>query len=797
VGRRRLLANPATDVDWGGLETVAVADVEGTVGTVLESEVHQSATDFDAISRPVIAVAPDGSVTELSYNEAGRLDTVQVNQELYVRELDYDAKGQRRFIVYGNFVRTRYTYDKLSYRLTRLETFRSNAPNQPLQDLSYTYDPVGNVVEIRDHAQQTHFYAGLMTQPVTRYAYDPLYRLVSASGREHDSLQSGHTDPAFGKPIAHPNDANKLRPYTQTYAYDPSGNLTQMQHSAGPTGSWTRTCLYAVNSNRLLEAGGSFGYDAHGNMTGMPHLPGSLGWDHADRLFTVHMLGGGTGRYTYDNTGQRIRKTLVRNGGLVEERVYLGPFEIHRRSQAGTETFRRNTLHVMDDQSRIALIETDTGSNATRVRYQFGNHLGSCALEVDNSVAAKIISYEEYHPFGTTSAWLGANDIEASERRYRYTGKEKDEETALYYHGARYYAPWLGRWTAADPVGMKAGTNVYAYVRNNPVRLHDPSGTDGKKPPVWHEVLTEDKGAKYYMREDAGAYGRETGQFREAWVDYGPQEVQFKGGVIIGSRSKPITKAEAEKKVDPKEVAKEWAKEEMAKKALEEAQRKVDEALEEAARQAEEEEAAKAEKEGMLDSLQTTLDVAGLVPGFGEVADVLNAGVSLARGDYTGAAMSLAAAVPLAGGVAAAAKLTRKAFKAHAHAERTIKAAELINKGVKLAGKEADAAEDAAALLRSGLSKSEAGSFYHEAVGLAGSGGGADLVGKGWQKEVKTHFGPMYDWQFKSVEPQSQWYSHVYSHANRAPDGSPLYPIRIVEQVYIDPTTGFGIKFMY
>jgi RHS repeat-associated protein len=112
------------------------------------------------------------------------------------------------------------------------------------------------------------------------------------------------------------------------------------------------------------------------------------------------------------------------------------------------------------------------------VRYQLGNQLGSCVLEVDNSLAAQVISYEEYHPFGTTALWLGRGDIEVSDRRYRYTGKEKDEETGLYYHGARYYAPWLARWTSADPTGTKDGTNVYTYVRNNPVVLFDPDGRE-------------------------------------------------------------------------------------------------------------------------------------------------------------------------------------------------------------------------------------------------------------------------------------------------------------------------------
>ncbi|MFK1438125.1 hypothetical protein ACIU0H_31405 [Pseudomonas aeruginosa] len=62
-----------------------------------------------------------------------------------------------------------------------------------------------------------------------------------------------------------------------------------------------------------------------------------------------------------------------------------------------------------------------------------------------------------------------------------------------------------------------------------------------------------------------------------------------------------------------------------------------------------------------LDDLQTTLDVIGLIPGVGEFADIANAGISLARGDYAGAALSLLSAIPFAGWLGTAGKAARKA----------------------------------------------------------------------------------------------------------------------------------------
>src|SRR5687767_13599144 len=63
-------------------------------------------------------------------------------------------------------------------------------------------------------------------------------------------------------------------------------------------------------------------------------------------------------------------------------------------------------------------------------------------------------SYEEYHPYGSPAWWAQDATAEVSLKRYRYTGMERDEETGLQAHGVRMYAPWLGRWTSADPTGL-------------------------------------------------------------------------------------------------------------------------------------------------------------------------------------------------------------------------------------------------------------------------------------------------------------------------------------------------------
>jgi len=293
--------------------------------------------------------------------------------------------------------------------------------------------------------------------------------------------------------------------YAENYAYDAAGNLLSMGHVVS-SGNWTRRYAYsepsqitaAETGNRLTAtslpgdpAAGPFtatyAHDAHGNMTRMPHLS-AMTWDEDDRLRSTTPNAGGTPQvtwYAYDAGGQRVRKATDQPGTTVlkSERICLGAIEVYREyGTDGTPSLERETLHVSDGDQAVALAEnrtkgTDKGS-AALFRYQHSNHLGSAVLELEDK--ANIITYEEYFPYGSTSYQAVTSQMETP-KRYRYTGKERDEENDLYYHGARYYAPWLARWVSCDPDGLRDGTDPYSYARNSPSVLKDGSGRAAEK----------------------------------------------------------------------------------------------------------------------------------------------------------------------------------------------------------------------------------------------------------------------------------------------------------------------------
>jgi RHS repeat-associated protein len=486
----------------------------------LEASELRTTTRYDALGRAIEIVTPDARRIAATYGRSGSLRTLSVDGTPYVRLLAHNARGQRVLIAYGDGTAagagagptTRYAYDPNTFRVTRLRSERMTPSGDtwtgagvPQQDLTYAYDLVGNVAAIDERTAGCGV-AGTADgrdRLLRTFTHDPFGRLVAATGRAcatigsprpfADSARCGSFPAPFVATA--PTQANApdlTEGYKETYVYDPADNLLELVYrpTTGAGTSWHRRFAHGglppsdwadAPNNRLTGihhgsgAPAVLGYDDTGHLLSQ-NASRSYRWDHAGRLVGFRVQAGvGTSvsaRYLYGASGDRVKKWVRRGGtaALDESVVYLGRLaERQRWAKAGGG--ESGLLHVLDGDTRLAELRSGDAhpdDAGPAIRYVVADHLGSAALTLDASGAW--MNREEYFPYGETSFGSFAR------KRYRYVGRERDEESGLNYHGARYYAPAHCRWTGPDPAGRLGGANPYAYSAGSPVVYHDPGG---------------------------------------------------------------------------------------------------------------------------------------------------------------------------------------------------------------------------------------------------------------------------------------------------------------------------------
>jgi len=375
---------------------------------------------YDALGRVTSQTFPDNEVVTFTYNTAGWLSSVPG----YVNRIRYNARGQRTSVEYPNFTTSNFEYHDTSFRITRRSTVGVSGPLQPaglIQSLRYTYDPNGNITRITDDVAT----AG------RSFTYDPLNRLVSASG-------------TFGPPAAGLPSA-----VSQAYRYDAIGNMLE---NAGQL--YTYSDPSHPSAATTGPGGATYTYDANGNtLTGSGR---TSAWDPDNRLAASTVQGGASVQYAYDHGGIRVWKAV----GSSVTRYPFGGYEI--------DAAMTITKHIKLGEETLATRK----SSGARL-FHHADHLGGVNYVTDAN--GYRVQLTEYTPWGVVSR----NDGTAEPSK-RFTGKEFDPETGLLYYGGRYYDAKLARFITPDPFvaapGNPQSLNRYAYVLNNPVNLVDPSG---------------------------------------------------------------------------------------------------------------------------------------------------------------------------------------------------------------------------------------------------------------------------------------------------------------------------------
>ncbi len=476
---------------------------------------------YDYLGRMQCITYPDGETVSYGYDAGGQVRSVEGEHygrhTKYVQDIGYDQFGQRVFMKFGNGMETRYSYDENRRWLDAINTTDSWSRVQ--QDMQYRFDEVGNVLGVQNDAR------GYQTQ--MSYDYDALYQLTSASGRS-SAQSAGVTE--------------YTSTYSQTFSFDAIGNMTakrsklktspRMDVGAALDYSLDYAC-YEGKAHQVERIGQLwYRYDANGNQveerqgghSEQPLTEAEL--TKSGDLRTVNR-GFGLTRRSNEATGvyaryfvwdeeNRLRRSIegsesvdYRYGAEGNRTVKYSPagetlyFDAMWQGSEDYPSFRMSK-HVYVGQSRVATRcnitgQLDVGYEEVNTYYYHPDHLGSAQLVSD--AQGEVYQHMEYTPYG--EVWIEKERDSTGKAPFRFTGKELDVETGLYYYGARYMDPRTSRWISADPAmesylpeapvsdearrlngnlpGMGGVFNavnlaVYTYAGNNPVIYKDPDG---------------------------------------------------------------------------------------------------------------------------------------------------------------------------------------------------------------------------------------------------------------------------------------------------------------------------------
>ncbi|MFC5217236.1 DUF6531 domain-containing protein [Streptomyces coerulescens] len=448
----------------------------------------------DALGRAVARNA-EGVVTSYAYDPMGRL--VGAYSPDAALSLERDATG----LIVAETVngRTqRYTYDALGRRASRAT---------PAGAIStWTYDAVGRRTELNSSGRSVKFERDRAGQELARRfgdsltlvnTFDTLGRLTSQEllGPALQRVQHrAYTYRADSHPIAVDDHLAGSRSFdldnagrvtavhadswTETYAYDAVGNLTQASWPSSMPGH-EATGQRTYSGTRIRSAGGvRYEYDNAGRIVLRQKVRLSAKpetwryeWDVEDRLVSVTGPDGTRWRYQYDPLGRRIAKQCLASDGVsVAEQVDF--------TWDGT-TLCEQTTHTPGTPQAVTLTWDHQGLRPlaqTERKFVGGS---ADQAEVDSRFYAIVTDLvgrpTELVDEGGAIAWRtratlwGATAWNRTATAYtplRFPGQYFDAESGLHYNYFRTYDPETARYLTPDPLGLAAGPNPRTYVRN-------------------------------------------------------------------------------------------------------------------------------------------------------------------------------------------------------------------------------------------------------------------------------------------------------------------------------------------
>ena len=415
----------AYDYDAVGFLTEAT-DATGTINLQYDSrgsleridypDGHWFTFAYNDVGQRIQRVSDDGYILNYHYDTVGRLSSLTDGTGYEIIRYEYDATGKLTKESKGNGTYTTYEYDPAG----QIVSLKNYSPDDAIQSIfDYTYDENGNRTSMTT------------LDGVTTYEYDAIGQLTG---------------------VTYPNGRHI------TYEYDPAGNRITV------TDNGVATAYTTNNMNQYNQVGSTtYTYDDDGNMISKTDAGGTTTYEYdvENRLVRVVTPSDGTWKYTYDALGNRVAITH----DDVKTRYIHDPIGLVDVAAEYNDTgvLAARYIHGFGLVSRL-----DSSNNPAYYAFDAIGH----TRQLTDAMGVVVSSYN-YSPFG-----IPLQTDETIPNPFKYVGRYgvMEEGNGLRFMRARYYEPNTGRFLQIDPIGYDGGSNLYAYVKNNPSNYIDPEG---------------------------------------------------------------------------------------------------------------------------------------------------------------------------------------------------------------------------------------------------------------------------------------------------------------------------------